>query len=342
MSDINCNACNELKSTSPNFVQKGIGDTECTSLAADTGLNPSLSPKHNDVEDLHDMNDCLIGAVPNTLESYEICDWQDFMSEFIANLYTMYKGIICALGGIWNYIHNLLSRVASLETRMTNVEGRVSALETWKAAIDAWKSGIDSWKTSISNTVNNHGNAINYQASQISNINNKIDEIIAAMGGSTNTIPVFKRYRYTVPAANFNPVWRVDLSGAERMLEGSWGPLTGGIVHWMAGSGHGDDQGQGEGVWIQIPVSEMENITGVWGQTWVLPGRNPWDGTGKPYMQTVSIQQWYQDGNYLIVNFDTHVTAPVRQTADGSVTQNGAPYPVTIDFLVTGTKTITT
>lgn len=312
MSEINCTACQELKVTSPNFVENGITDTECTSLAADTGLNPNLT--HNDATDLHNMNDCLVGRMTNDLEWYEICDWQDFMNRLIPNVYETIKGIICALGGVWTHIHNLITRVSNLETRMTNAENRITTLE---------------------GTVAGH-------TTQISNINDRIEEIIEAMGGSSNVIPVFKRYRYTVPAANFSQVWRADLSSSEQYLDGQWLPLTGGIVHWMAGSGHGSDQGQGEGVWIQIPVSEMESITGVWGQTWVLEGGNNYDGVGKPYMQTVSIQTWYQDGNYLIVNFDTHVTAPVRVASGGTVTQNGAPYPVTIDFLVTGTKTIET
>lgn len=363
MSQIDCNACHELKQAAPNFVQNGIGDTECASLAADTGLNPSLNPKHNDATDLHDMNDCMIGSAVNDLEKHEICDWQDFMEMFIGNLYEMFKGIICALGGIWTYIHNLLTRVGNLETRMTNLEGRVSALETWKTTIDNWKSGIDSWKTSISNTVaghtttinnhtntlTNHGNRISAlegqatsQAASITAINRRIDEIIEAMGGDEDEIPVMKRYRYTVPAEAFDPIWKTTVGKV--MVNNSWStaiPSDTGIVEWFAGGGNNEDVGE---MWIRVPVTEMDSITGVWTQTWVVPSGNAFDGRGKSYVQTVNVQEWYEQGGYLIINFDTYIIAPQRLTAEESPTnpQNGGPYPITIDFLVVGKKRITT
>lgn len=300
MSDINCNACNELKSTSPNFAQNGITNTECTSLAADTGLNPSLNPKHNDAEDLHDMNDCLIGRPANELEDFDVCDWQDFMAKFIPNLYEMIKGIICALGGIWTYIHNLLSRVASLEGRMTSAEGRISALES---------------------TVAGH-------TSQISSINNKIAEIIAAMGGDENTVTVVRKYSYTVPVAKFIQTWQADCT--------TEGGGTDRVTAWFSGATN-----MGE-CYISIPVTEMENVVGVWAQPYVVASGNSFDGKGKDFMETVAVQTWTRQGNNIIINFDTYELAPHRIVTDGVVTQNGGPYPVTVDFLVVGTKTINT
>lgn len=154
MSNINCNACETLKNTSPHFVANGITSTECTSLAADTGLNPNLTNKHNDATDLHTMNDCLVGRQAGELEDYNVCDWQDFMAKFIANLYEMLKGIICALGGVWTHIHNLLTRVAGLETRMTNVEGRVTTLESdvsgLKTRVTNLEGDVSGLKTRVS------------------------------------------------------------------------------------------------------------------------------------------------------------------------------------------------
>ena len=258
MSEINCNACETLKVTSPNFVQNGITNTECTSLAADTGLNPSLNPKHNDAEDLHVMNDCLIGRQAGDLEKYDVCDWQDFMERFIPNLYETLKGIICAIGGIWTYIHILLSRMSSLE-------GRVTALET---------------------TVGNHTTQINNLNNKYNSLKNIVDELIEAIGGSSNTIPVFRKYSYTVPV---------------------------------------------------IPVTEMESIIGVWAQPKVVPGGNPYDGMGKDFMQTVAVQTYVHQGDNLIVNFDALELAPNKVGA-----HNGGPYPLPIEFLVVGTKTIET
>lgn len=314
MSQIDCNACQDLKTNAPNFVANGVGDTECASLAADTGLNQNLSPQHNDATDLHDVNDCLIGSAVNDLEGYDVCDWQDFMKGFIPNIYETIKGGICSLGGAWTYIHNLLGRVGSLETRMTNAEGDITNLKTRMSTAE--------------------GN--------ISTINNRIDEIIAAMGGDEDEIPVMKRYRYTVPAEAFTPVWRTDDGSVYN--NGSWSqtiPNGMGIVEWFSGGGNNQQVGE---MWIRVPVSEMDSITGVWTQSWVVPSGNTFDGRGKAYMQSVNVQEWYRSGDYLIVNFDTYILAPQRFTAEQEPTnpQNGGPYPVTVDFLVVGKKTIST
>lgn len=304
MSEINCNACQELKNTSPNFVENGITDTECASLAADTGLNPKLSPKHTDAEDLHDMNDCLIGRIPNDLEKFNVCDWQDFMNIFIPNVYETIKGIICAIGGIWNFIHSLVARVSNLESRMTSAESRI---------------------TTLANTVAGH-------TTQIGNINNRIDEIIAAMGGSDTVIPVTRHYRFTVSADRFLHMWKTDNGSWYNTATQSWVSASGGIMEWFSGANT-----TGGEMWIKIPLEEMDSISGVWAQTWVVPSGNPFDGVGKAFMQSVNIQQWYEEDGYLNVNFDTYILAP-QKTND----QNGGPYPVTIDFLVVGQKTITT
>lgn len=444
MSNIDCNACNTLKNTSPHFVQNGITDTECTSLAADTGLNPSLSPKHTDAEDLHTMNDCLIGRTEGDLEKYDICDWQDFMAMFIGNLYEVLKAIICAIGGIWVYIHNLLSRVASLEsrmsalesrvsilesevaalkTRMTNLEGRVTAAEdaiaglttdvntlkndvaglksemnsvkarvstlegdvanikgrvtalegdmsslkgrvsTLEGAvsninseISGIKTDINSVKTrvtnventvsshitqisSLSSTVNSFSSQISNNANNITNLTSRLNSLIEALGGSANVVPVVRRYRVTVPKSAFGQVWRVT-GGAQQANnpDSQTNPNyynVADVTEWFAGSGNNEDVGE---FWVKVPVSEMEDITGVWTQTWVVPGGNPYDGKGKGYIQTVNVQQWTRSGDYLDINFDTYELCPA---GGGSSSHNGGPYPVTVDFLVVGTKTIT-
>lgn len=429
MSEINCNACSELKENAPNFVQNGVTSTECSSLANDTGLNPNLSPKHNDVEDLHDVNDCLVGRMENDLEKYNACDWQKFMQMFIPNIYETIKAIICTIGGIWVYIHNLLNRVANLETRMTNLEGRVDALEAWKTTIDAWKttinnwktsidnwkSGIDTWKTSISNTVsgletrvtnventvdgfdsrinalennyttlsstvsghtttlNNLSNtvsghtttlnnlsstvgghttqindlsntvsgyssSISQNTSDISALTTKLNNLIAALGGSSTTVPVMRRYRYTVPAEAFGAVWKADHGSVtpDGTINTWYSNNPNGIVEWFSGAGNNQDVGEN---WIRVPMTDMETVTGVWTQSWVVPGGNSYDGKGKGFMQTVNVQEWYQDGNEIVINFDTFILAPIETQSGGTVTQNGGPYPVTVDFLVVGTKT---
>lgn len=114
MSEINCNACAELRETSPEFVTNGTTETVCTSLQNDTGFNPSLTVLHDDAEDLHDANDCLIGMEITEVESYEVCDWKKFMKNHLKNLYELLKAIICSLKGIWTYIHKHDCQIATL------------------------------------------------------------------------------------------------------------------------------------------------------------------------------------------------------------------------------------
>ena len=298
MSQINCDACSDLKTYAPNFAENGVTDTECTSLAADTGLNPSLTLKHKDADDLHDVNDCLVGRQVQDLEKYDVCDWQDFMRGFIPNVYETIKGIICALGGAWTYIHNLLSRVSSLETRVTNLE----------------------------TTVAGHTTQISNLNTKYNSLKNIVDQILEAISGSDNTVTVVRKYSYTVPVTKFIETWKANCT----TMEGTSSQVTA----WFSG-------GPGE-CFISIPVEEMENVVGVWAQPYVVPNRNPFDGVGKMFMETAAIQTWERSGDNIIVNFDTYELAPQRIESGGTVTQNGGPYPLTIDFLVVGTKTITT
>lgn len=115
MSDINCNACDDLRKDAASFVQNGVTKTVCNSMKNDTGINPKLSVLHTDCEDLDTANDCLVGRMGSDLETYDSCDWKKFMHRFIPNLYNFLKLIVCTLCGIWTNIHSLTSRVEKLE-----------------------------------------------------------------------------------------------------------------------------------------------------------------------------------------------------------------------------------
>lgn len=114
MSKISCDACVELKENAPEFVMNGVTDTVCGSLMNDTGLNPGLTVLHNNCDDLHDVNDCLIGRMDNELEAYEVCDWKDYMHKLLPNMYELTKAIICGDCGQWNRIHWLDGRIGDL------------------------------------------------------------------------------------------------------------------------------------------------------------------------------------------------------------------------------------
>ena len=117
MANISCSSCEDLRQTDPNLLVNGIGDTECASLQNDTGLVASSG--HNDCTDLNNLNDCLIGNQEAEVDLYEVCDWKAFMKQFIPNLWTTIKAVICAICGIWTNIHNLWNKINEI---LQNIE----------------------------------------------------------------------------------------------------------------------------------------------------------------------------------------------------------------------------
>ncbi len=119
MSQQSCSACNDLREYAPEFVVNGVTDNVCESLQANTGLNPNLETKHKDCEDLHDVNDCLVGNMDDEVEEFEVCDWKDFMHQFIPNLYETLKAMICAICGLWKAV-TISSYVGVLQLHRTS------------------------------------------------------------------------------------------------------------------------------------------------------------------------------------------------------------------------------
>ena len=97
MSNKQCSACEDLRVNAPDFVINGLGDDECENLSNNRGL----AGNSDDCTDLHDMNDCLVGYMEDEIDAYETCDWKKYMKEFVPNVWTVFKGIICAICGIW-------------------------------------------------------------------------------------------------------------------------------------------------------------------------------------------------------------------------------------------------
>lgn len=98
MANNTCAACDEIRQIDPNFFVNGLGETECTSLANNTGLSPSSG--NDNCDDLNLMNDCLVKNMQVEVDSYSVCNWKDYMKLLVGNLWTMFKGIICAVCGI--------------------------------------------------------------------------------------------------------------------------------------------------------------------------------------------------------------------------------------------------
>ena len=105
MANYNCSACNDLREDAPNLIVNGLGETECTSLKNNTGLNPSNA--NDDCTDLENLNDCLVGNMEQEIDAYDVCEWKEFMKQFIPNVWTVFKGIICSMCGLWTRVENL-------------------------------------------------------------------------------------------------------------------------------------------------------------------------------------------------------------------------------------------
>ena len=122
MIDYECSSCEQLREDAPNFVVNGLGSTEETSLMNNTGLNPSSG--NDDCEDLNAMNDCLVKNMETEIDSYNVCSWKEYMKALVGNLWTVNKGIISAICGLWTNIKNLRDAIKSnqRQRRMKVVE----------------------------------------------------------------------------------------------------------------------------------------------------------------------------------------------------------------------------
>lgn len=114
MSRLACDACDNLRENAADFVNAGVTSAICDSLHDNTGLNPNLSPLHQNEEDLHDANDCLIGTMDEQVEMYQACDWKEYMHKFVRNLYETLKAIICWLGGVQDRQNDICATVDAL------------------------------------------------------------------------------------------------------------------------------------------------------------------------------------------------------------------------------------
>lgn len=114
--NLNCDACSELRENAAAFLVNGVTDDICTSLQNNTGFNPDLETPRTDCEDLDAANDCLIGMADGQLEAYDTCDWKKFMHNFIPNIWNVLKAIICSICGLWTHVEKLECEVDHLST----------------------------------------------------------------------------------------------------------------------------------------------------------------------------------------------------------------------------------
>ena len=128
----NCNACADLKKYAPQVITRGITDEICESLQNNTGLNPAR-PGHDNCEALNDLLGCLIGNLHDRLPSFGICDWREFMDEFLRNLYVFQDAMVCSKCGLW-------AKLGEQENRINNLERILSELLRLLRPSGAWTS----------------------------------------------------------------------------------------------------------------------------------------------------------------------------------------------------------
>ena len=112
MTNYDCSSCEELRTVDPSLAVSGLTKTECTSLKNDTGLVPKNG--RSDCDDLDMMNDCLIGNMSAEINAESVCNWKPFVRKLIENVWTMFKGIICAICGIWANIHDMHDKIDNI------------------------------------------------------------------------------------------------------------------------------------------------------------------------------------------------------------------------------------
>lgn len=108
-----CEACEALLSYAPAFINDGVTASICNSIQNNTGFVPSNN--HVNYDDMQDAIDCLIGALQQKIDSYDICDWKPFEKELLENVYKIYSAINCELKGIWAYMYELLKLIESIK-----------------------------------------------------------------------------------------------------------------------------------------------------------------------------------------------------------------------------------
>lgn len=108
----NCKSCKNLKNRGIDVdCCFEIGDKECASLGDDKGFNG----KKNDCQDMHDLNDCLLGRADSALDIHDDCDWKGYLKKLVSTLYNLQKMTICAICGIWIKIHELYKLIENLK-----------------------------------------------------------------------------------------------------------------------------------------------------------------------------------------------------------------------------------
>ena len=188
--------------------------------------------------------------------------------------------------------------------KMPNSAASTSAAGLMSAAD---KTKLNGLKTINNLTTSSYTDGQALSAYQGYLLNQKIDKILTALGGSNARVTVVRKYSYTVPKAKF---FNYVGSGADMSASGA-----GLVRQWFA---------TGTDIKVSIPVATMDTIDIVVAQTKVV--------SDKECMEGVNVQTYKKNGNYLDVVFDAY-----------ELTWNDdapAAYALPVEFLVIGQKAL--
>ena len=143
MSRPSCDACTELRERAPEFVMNGVTDNVANSLINNRGV----SWNSNNCDDLQDVNDCLIGRKVQEIESFDVCDWKEFMSGLGGNLYETLKAMImneCGLrADLCQSTRDLLYIIAGGSAKKHYMTPTASFRQKWKVTAPGYPGGVD-------------------------------------------------------------------------------------------------------------------------------------------------------------------------------------------------------
>lgn len=121
-----CSACDSLKATSSNFIQKGVTDAICANLKANQGFE---NKGHNNCTDMHDMNDCLLGGLLEKIDTYDVCDTKEAIKDLEKNLISIMDVMICSDCGQWEEIEKLWAEIQKIWDAIRALQNKVGGIE---------------------------------------------------------------------------------------------------------------------------------------------------------------------------------------------------------------------
>ena len=141
-----CSACDSLKATSSNFIQKGVTDTICANLKANQGFE---NKGHNNCTDMHDMNDCLLGGLLEKIDTIDVCDAKEAIKDLEKNLISIIDVMICSDCGQWEEIEKLWAEIQKLWNAIRDLQGKVGKLE---GSVGDMYSAVEKILTNLKNS----------------------------------------------------------------------------------------------------------------------------------------------------------------------------------------------